>query len=916
MHLIQDQKRQRDNMKNKICILLIIFMMILSPISFAEGEDEVDSGFPSLQKILDTDEKLLLDNSSRYQFDGEDSFVGPNILELLGNLMFGFYKIFVILEIYLVMFSYKLELYKLMSGEIEMLMNPITTVIFETWKVPALLLLLLSALIKSFYSKVTLVINQIVIGLVVITISIIFLANPTQILDDGENVISSINSEILSASSISRSKGDSNSVSRTDDYLVELANQIWIVQVEKPWELLNFNNAINVKEYKSKFLEHEHGSKERDELTKELRKTVPERGVDWVIISLLIGILQSPKIGIMVLLSALNLGTDVMIVILIIVSGIIFLLALIPYFGIGVLINWFEKIISAFAISVLVTIAITLLNEITAVLYRQIDTWHILGILLLDFVTMVFLIVFRKWVFGGVKALRYGQRGVKSAMQNIPNTSEAMGHVKEAPYNFKAEAGRRYDQAKSIGSTAKKAATMPYRAFDKGLDIASIAAYKTLDRFGMAGRYKEDAEDEIEDDVQEEAKTKGDTKSEDKAKDNAKSNSNDGSSSSGSKSKKSESKKSNSTNNDKAKSDSKKSKTNENSKSSGNSRENNEEYVRYSDYNEKMKINKKYELEEVNEDTNTQEASKTFLNNQYKMSRRDAELEASQYVTLTGESKPVSYDESTIKVMEREAKGEPLFTPEEVKKSEIHIAEMSTTQNISKVEYINKEEKINLNKIMSDEKTYNAKDFKNGSESKESSNESKKNNNTEKMNDKGQSANNKDQKMNDDAKHDSDSKENPKSKSKRKYNKTKKGGKKKYSNMDSYSIDEEATNDEPQTNQTVVLNQDDLNNIKDEIIAAVEKSQDVKEADRNIANTKYSIADIIENDVEEKEEVIDINKKLVNIDKNVDELKKNEVVREDEKKRESINKRVSFDDYSSKAETIKSDVKIGDHTEK
>lgn len=368
-------------MKRRIRILLVVCLLLSAASIFVYAD--VDSEDGSYNEIYDN-----------YYLDMEEKSMlkAPvaNIFNALANGIFGIMKMLGKFICSLTEFAYSVNMFELLGDTMVPLFGDIGTKIFG-----GLSLLLIG--IAGFILVLRLAKGQlinIIIGVLsialVIALSTAFFAYPGRILTSIDSVFSEVAGEMIDPIYEDINGSDAADVSSSR----KTSDLLWNIMVHKPWQILEFGNESAAEEYEDEILALPEGSEERGEYVENANvKTFKATTAQQVerFSSVLIYLIFSLVVFAAVLLFlALIIGYQLWVWVLAIFSIFVFLMALIPNFGLGLLKRWAVQILSAMAIKVVLSFMLIILFIVMSFFYSLTGEFTLFEVMFM-FLSMFFI---------------------------------------------------------------------------------------------------------------------------------------------------------------------------------------------------------------------------------------------------------------------------------------------------------------------------------------------------------------------------------------------------------------------------------------------------------------------------------------------------------------------------------------------
>lgn len=396
-------------LQHRILIIICLLTVVFSSLSFANTTIKIT------ESQLDTDIELLSANSECYRLDFKDGLFMNPFKELAGALFF-LYRFFVRIIIIIIMNAFTLNIYTIFSTQILSILEPLKIVVFDNWITVVLGFLLIYLLVQSNQGRTTFVITEFIKYMCLLMFFLYFLAYPIKVVTAGKDVSNAVANEII-LTTYSENEGTS-----IDDGVAVLLNQIWEAQVARPWRTLNFNDKAD--EYEKQFLEAKPNSSERERLTKQLRAESPVYGTELLPLVLILMISSTIELSVYLILGAIGLGSGGLLFALIIMSVFVFLMAMLPRYGIQVALNWLEKGIFILMINVIAMTALIFVLFISQMVYDSVvpTTPEDLFILLVLKAAFIYILYrFRRFF---VSIFVVTKRGVKGVNRKLNRYSD------------------------------------------------------------------------------------------------------------------------------------------------------------------------------------------------------------------------------------------------------------------------------------------------------------------------------------------------------------------------------------------------------------------------------------------------------------------------------------------------------------
>lgn len=381
-------------MKRKIRILLIVCALIL--LATAVVYADTDSG------SYDT----LYDN---YNLDMESKSMlkAPvaNIFNALANGIFGLVKMLGDFICSLTDFAYSINMFDLLSDTMTPIFGNIGTKIFNSLSLIFIGIAGLFLIIKLARGQLINIVIGIASLVLVIAISTAFLTYPGKILSELDSAFSDVAGEIIDPIYEDINGSDASDVSSSE----KTANLLWNIMVHKPWQILEFGDESTAEKYEDKILSLDDGSDEREEFVKSLEdvdefKATTSQQVKRFSAALIYFVFSLVIFVAVLFFLVLIVGYQLWVWILAILAVFVFIMALIPDLGLGVIKRWGIQVLSAMAIKVILSFLLIVLFVIMSFFYGLSGEFTLFEIMFM-FISMFFIAYKKRGDFAKIFAI-------------------------------------------------------------------------------------------------------------------------------------------------------------------------------------------------------------------------------------------------------------------------------------------------------------------------------------------------------------------------------------------------------------------------------------------------------------------------------------------------------------------------------
>jgi hypothetical protein len=467
-----------------ICIFLTLNYATIP--TYAQGNDPMDEAFPKLNSLLshvnDSDAKFL--NSSKYYLDIKSGkIIDPlPILNNAANTILKGIMGFVTLLIYLVILSFKIKIFDEFSGILESVMKPLKIVIFDQWLITAILIFAFWMLLSLYFtSKRTNIYKNIIAAAIIIGIALGFLNDPTFFLNKMNDMSQYMCNEIIEGSFNKNYKEGS-----TDGALVTLGNQIWETMVEQPWKLLEFGSQQEAKKNMNEMLKYDPTDDERIKIVEELAETnalfTSEYSYKRLGFVIFYAFAILPMLLVLLIIAGLNIGFQFMVMFFALWAPVVFILSIIPSFGMNTFLSWFSKEAGFFIIKIALTMFMAILFVFHNEIFNLSDKYGFILVILIQTISTIMVVLMRKKILGFATSVQYGQNGVRRSINSKnPIVSQAKSdarNIKRAGSAVATIPGARWAANKAadiaiapVAAVAHPVSIAVNKAYDKGVNM-------------------------------------------------------------------------------------------------------------------------------------------------------------------------------------------------------------------------------------------------------------------------------------------------------------------------------------------------------------------------------------------------------------------------------------------------------------
>ena len=358
--------------------LLILVALILA--SFATGFVFADEGlYPDLDEAAqNSGDENFIKYRDNYYLDSEKMGMLDGVSAMFAgaaNALLSFQKELASMQITVFNLAMKSNVIDLLNAFVTPFIDSMKIYVFDEFSLYFISICALILLLRLVANRQAQALTGLLQTLVIIVLAFFFFNYPVDMMEKTDQLTQNVSDTVLEAP-YEATYGDGAG----EDMDGKISALVWNVMVHKPWQLVEFGNTATAKEYEGEILKHAPESKSRKVLVKQLAK---DEGLFSKSMSYQIGRVTSLFfMGIFNLAIFLCLtffcGIIVMYRVLIMVymllGILVFLLALIPYFGIELVRRWAGRILGACSTKILLTFLLAMILVFMEAVYGLIDS--------------------------------------------------------------------------------------------------------------------------------------------------------------------------------------------------------------------------------------------------------------------------------------------------------------------------------------------------------------------------------------------------------------------------------------------------------------------------------------------------------------------------------------------------------------
>lgn len=393
-------------MKSKKTKLFIAFFMIfltilnIFPSVARAAEDNTPAGemIPSISDLYKmSNNKYFTTYKDNYYLDLEDvglfkGLIGRT-LNVLANFFFMLEVLLCQLVIVIVYYTFEISIFDIFSKPINAIISSMQDTIFNEFMYVAVSTIVIYYIVKTLRNQTTQVWSALLTMIVIVAMAFTFFKSPVTVLKSINDVTDSVSQAVLEGTYKATNDGEA-SLSVTQS----IANNLWVMFVHKPWQIYEFGSTKAAATHEDKILSLTPESEDRqdyiDKIAKESGYCKTGMGAQRAALSLVYLVLFIVVGAVIVCICALIIGYQFLTILFSTFGPIVFLIALIPFFGVKTLQSWAAKIIGFASLKIILSLILSVLFAFILACFDLVDTYGLLIMALI--IAVVVLVVWLK----------------------------------------------------------------------------------------------------------------------------------------------------------------------------------------------------------------------------------------------------------------------------------------------------------------------------------------------------------------------------------------------------------------------------------------------------------------------------------------------------------------------------------------
>lgn len=423
--------------QHRITVIVLIFtiFLILTVPHVAHASGPEDGMMPSVTSLFNGSNNSVYLNQYRdnYYLDLKETGIfksfNLNIFNGIANILFKLETALTYLLIVIVYYSFKISFTDILSPVLNAVVKSLQQGIFNQLVLVCISLLGVFYIAKIIRDQKSQVWSAIIQTILIITLSMWFLNNPATVLKSIDDFSQGASQVMLEGTFKATNAGDT-----TDSAVVSACNSIWVMFVHKPWQILEFGNVEMAEQHESKILTLAPGSDERQEIINDLGKDgkhfAPMWGLSRLAMQLLYLIPLLIMAAIIAIICLLVLIYQALMVVVAMMGPIIFLMALVPWWGFRAVKGWSSKLIGYGSMKIILSFFIAVMFSFMIAIYNLNDKYGWFVVIILQLIVVAGIYWKREELFDWVATMRNIHNGPQQINKQIRKDANVEGYMK------------------------------------------------------------------------------------------------------------------------------------------------------------------------------------------------------------------------------------------------------------------------------------------------------------------------------------------------------------------------------------------------------------------------------------------------------------------------------------------------------
>lgn len=489
--------------RHKRIIVILLILITVMPVGTAYADADADgpgsAAFPSIDELFGGQNRspYLTEYRDNYYLDMVDFNIFTNregILNDPANVIFKLQYFLGYLLVVVFYYAFEINFYEIFSGFIGTFITEMKTTMFDELSLIAIVLIGLFYVVKIIQDQKTQIWIAIIQTVIIVALATYFFTNPMQMLKQVDIASKELSRSVL----IGTYKAGNNGNGSQDSAVIAAANDIWMMFVHRPWQILEFGNISLAEKEEKNILSLSPGSKERKEYIKKLAQDKKHFTPNWGperLAFIFCYFIPMLVIAVCILVLCLLILAYQFLTILYALMGVfIFVLALIPFFGIRVVESWFSRIIGTAMIKVIVCFCLGLMFAFNSALFKLGNVYNWFLLLILQMVIIGVIIWKKDSIFEAFTTIRLVSQNAAAINKQLRRDVNMEEKIKDYARNVnmrrKHKSGTSYDHYTDGEDTSGTFDAKTYQTASEGARRTSYSA-REYTKGGESGSFNQ-----------------------------------------------------------------------------------------------------------------------------------------------------------------------------------------------------------------------------------------------------------------------------------------------------------------------------------------------------------------------------------------------------------------------------------------
>lgn len=404
-------------------LLLILIIASSAVIVYAEDSDLYKNLDETAQESGDD---YFVNYRDNYELDTQEIsfFKDAKIVmpDMFSNLIFFFQKGLATLTISIFSFAFSTNIVEVLGGFIEPFILAMKASLWDELSTYAIAFAAFVMLLKMAQNRTSQALSSLIGVVLIIAMAFMFYAYPIQMLRGIDNVTNCISDAVMEGPYKASVGGNAT------DAKGKASALCWNLLVHKPWQVLEFGSVKTAQKYEADILKLDPSSEERKELIEKLAESEglfsKSSGFQYTRLTtaMVVFLFNILLMIVLIAFSALIIGYRLLMLIYLALGIFVFLIALLPYYGIFTIRKWGMRVISISFTRVMIVFFLSITLVFMDVVYKFIDEYGLFMVLFIIIVLVTSIWFERYRLLDLLSAYRTTENQLQQNMNNSLET--------------------------------------------------------------------------------------------------------------------------------------------------------------------------------------------------------------------------------------------------------------------------------------------------------------------------------------------------------------------------------------------------------------------------------------------------------------------------------------------------------------